>query len=64
MKIELKEQTKENIKAYTISGIFIVITYFIFGIWVNVFILNGFFIFPNKYSFIWFNIPLLRSQPK
>lgn len=29
MKIELKEQTKENIKAYTISGIFIVITYFI-----------------------------------
>lgn len=30
MKIELKEQTKENIKAYTISGIFIVITYFIF----------------------------------
>lgn len=27
MKIELKEQTKENIKAYTISGIFIVITY-------------------------------------
>ena len=50
MKIELKEQTKENIKAYTISGIFIVITYFIFGIWVNVFILNGYFIFPNTYS--------------
>lgn len=30
MKINLNEQTKENIKAYTLSGIFIVITFFIF----------------------------------
>ncbi len=30
MKINLNEQTKENIKAYTLSGILIVITFFIF----------------------------------
>ena len=51
MKIELKEQTKENIKAYTISGIFIVITYFILK--------NGAVIFKFLGSFFTILMPFI-----
>lgn len=40
MKIKMSEQTKENIKAYTISGLIIICVWFLFDSWSNV---AGFF---------------------